>query len=104
MLDLDGDLFPLGAAHRHYTGPPPRPHPSTFVRWALKGIWVLNGAGKERVRLETVKIGGRRYTSRAALERFVARLTGAAAAQVIQARRRTAEYVRAGRELDREGI
>jgi len=64
----------------------------------------LNAAGKERVRLETVKIGGRRYTSRAALERFVARLTGAAEARELQAQRRTAEYVRAGQELDREGI
>jgi hypothetical protein len=31
--------------------------------------------GERRIKLETVKIGGRRYTSRAALVRFVARLT-----------------------------
>ncbi len=97
MLELTDDLFPLGEAPRYYPGPRP-PHVATFVRWALKGV------GKDRVRLETVKIGGRRYTSVAALTRFVARLTGAAEAKEVLSRRRTEAYRRAERELDQEGI
>ncbi len=44
-------------------------HPSvaTLWRWALKGV--------QGIRLETVKIGGRRFTSIEALDRFASRLT-----------------------------
>jgi hypothetical protein len=54
---------------------PTRPHVSTVWGWATHGI---NG-----VRLETAKIGGRRYTSREALARFVARLSGAPPAPLV---------------------
>jgi hypothetical protein len=47
---------------------PSRPHRSTGIRWADRGV---RGS-----RLETVTIGGRRYTSREALARFIARLNG----------------------------
>lgn len=47
---------------------PGRPHASTLVRWASRGV-----AG---VRLETVKIGGRRYTSAEAIDRFISRTSG----------------------------
>ncbi len=45
-------------------------HPSvpTLWRWALHGL--------QGIQLETVKIGGRRYTSFEAIDRFSARLTG----------------------------
>jgi len=39
-----------------------RPHVSTFWRWSRGGL--------KGVRLETVVIGGRRYKSREALQRF----------------------------------
>ena len=45
-----------------------RPHRSTTVRWADRGVGGF--------RLETVTIGGRRFTSREALARFIARLNG----------------------------
>jgi hypothetical protein len=44
-----------------------RPSPATLWRWAAKGV--------DGVQLETFKIGGRRYTTAEALERFVARLS-----------------------------
>jgi hypothetical protein len=45
-------------------------HASTVFRWAQRGLKV----GDQRVRLETVKVGGIRATTRDALERFIARL------------------------------
>jgi Protein of unknown function (DUF1580) len=45
---------------------PSRPHRSTGIRWADRGV--------RGFRLETVTIGGRRYTSREALARFIAHL------------------------------
>lgn len=48
-------------------GHPIRPSVPTLWRWALKGL--------QGVRLETIKIGGRRYTSFEAIDRFAARLT-----------------------------
>lgn len=42
---------------------PGRPHASTLIRWALRGI-----RGRK---LETVIVGGRRYTSVEAVRRFV---------------------------------
>jgi Protein of unknown function (DUF1580) len=46
---------------------PGKPHPSTISRWASRGI--------RGVRLETCLVGGRRYTSREALQRFIAAAT-----------------------------
>jgi hypothetical protein len=45
-----------------------RLHRATPIRWADRGV--------RGFRLETVTIGGRRYTSREALARFIARLNG----------------------------
>ena len=44
------------------------PSPATLWRWAARGV--------DGVKLETYKIGGRRYTTAEALDRFVARLNG----------------------------
>ena len=49
---------------------PGRPHLSTLHRWRLPGV--------HGVRLETCLLGGRRYTSEEALERFAAATTAAA--------------------------
>ena len=58
-------LYPLAIAVERATGQ--RPHPSTLHRWRLRGI-----AG---VRLETVRVGGRRLCSVEAVRRFVDRVT-----------------------------
>ena len=60
------NLLSLAQAARSLPG---RPSPSTLWRWRSRGIG--------GVRLETVMIGGRRYVSREALERFVGELTAA---------------------------
>ena len=49
---------------------PKRPHISTLHRWRLRGV--------RGVKLETCLIGGRRYTSREAVERFSTATTAAA--------------------------
>ena len=49
---------------------PTRPHLCTIHRWRLRGIG--------GVKLGTVKIGGRRYTSAEELDRFIAATTAAA--------------------------
>jgi len=48
-------------------------HPSTPTRWAVYGIG--------GIRLESQKIAGRRYTSPAAVERFIARCAEATCPQ-----------------------
>lgn len=50
-----------------------RVHRITIWRWVTKGVC---GPGGVRVRLDTVKLGGSRYTSLAAVERFAAALDG----------------------------
>ena len=45
----------------------PRLHPTTLFRWATNG---LRRPDRTRVRLETIKFGGRLYTSEAAVKRF----------------------------------
>ncbi len=59
-------LLTLPAAAKALPG---RPHVSTLHRWRLRGV--------HGVQLETVLVGGRRYTSVEALERFAARTTAA---------------------------
>ena len=44
------------------------PSPATMWRWALRGV--------DGVKLETFKIGGRRYTTPDSVEKFVSRLNG----------------------------
>lgn len=62
------DYFPLTEAGRHVPTGFARPHLKTWVRWALKGV------GHRRVKLETWKFGGRRYTCRAAIQKFLVAL------------------------------
>ena len=98
MLQLDEELITLTQAARDFPVKAQKPHVSTVVRWSLRGV------GKGRVKLETVMIGGRRYTSRAALLRFVARLSGEAVEKENLSRERTEAIERAGRELDADDI
>lgn len=62
------NLLPLRDAAAKIPG---RPHVSTLWRWATHGV------GRQRQRLETVVIGGRRFTSIEALERFITALSSA---------------------------
>jgi hypothetical protein len=73
---------------------PGRPHLSCLHRWRLRGV-----AG---IKLETVRVGGRRYTSDEALQRFIAAVTAAAdgkAVPVRTPRQRVRDIERAEREL-----
>ena len=72
MIDLhEESVIPLGEVPSRI---PPgrggrRVNLSTVNRWALRGVG--------GVRLETVVCGGRRYTDRAAIARFIERTTAA---------------------------
>lgn len=71
MIDLSEDLISLIEASKILPG---RPHISTLFRLA-------SPRGLRGVRLETLLVGGRRWTSRQALARFVAASTAAGEAR-----------------------
>jgi hypothetical protein len=78
---------------------PGRPHISSVWRWVLKGV--------RGVKLETLVCGGRRFTSREAIDRFIAATTAAAhgePAPVRTAKQRAREIAAAEAELERAGI
>lgn len=78
---------------------PDRPHVSTLHRWRMNGI--------HGVRLESVQIGRKRYTSQEALARFVAATTAAADGDGFQAElghSQKQRLERAKRELAAAGI
>ena len=78
---------------------PGRPHLSTIHRWRLNGV--------RGVRLETFLVGGRRFTSREALDRFSERVTAAANGEPAPRRtnrQRAAAISQAERELNAAGI
>ena len=62
---LDESLIPISDIPKHS---PIRVHRSTGHRWSTRGV------GEHK--LETVRIGGRRYTSLQALQRFWAAISG----------------------------
>lgn len=68
MIDLASEhLLTLAHAAKSL---PNRPHVSTIHRWRLRGV--------RGVRLETLMVGGVRYTSSEALQRFFNRTTAVA--------------------------
>ena len=74
---------------------PSRPHTGTVIRWSTRGVG--------GVKLQTVRVGGRRFVSRRALMEFVSALTekvdgGIASVATKSSRRRNIEA--AERELD----
>ena len=74
-------------------------HISTVYRWANSGI--------RGVRLETMVVGGRRYTSEEAIARFIDILSASATDACPTLRSpasRQRGYDQAGKELDREGL
>lgn len=90
------DLLSINEAAREAPG---RPHIATVWRWINRGV--------RGIKLETVMIGGRRFTSREALEQFFARLTAASAGEPLPirtSRQRRRDIERAERELAEAGI
>ncbi|MFH1921697.1 MAG: DUF1580 domain-containing protein [Planctomycetota bacterium] len=97
MIDTKTEsLAPLHEAPHEIPG---RPHISTVVRWRLRGV--------RGVKLETTLIGGRRYTSREALDRLFTATTSAAGGKTPPARvskDRERAIKDAERELEEAGI
>jgi hypothetical protein len=97
------NLFPLAELPDHWPLLPGgrRLHRSVGYRYATKGV------GPRRDRLEIVVMGGTRYTSSEAVQRFVERLTEAQdAAPVLRptTRERDRRRADAARILDAAGI
>lgn len=69
MIDTQKErLLPFSAVPRSMPGEPPSI--ATVRRWRIRGV--------RGVKLETLLVGGRRYTSEEALQRFLAGTTAAA--------------------------
>jgi hypothetical protein len=76
---------------------PGRPHISTVIRWWRHGV--------KGVRLETVVVGGRRYTSFEAVQRFISRLNNPSdESNVPLPKQRQKEIARADQRMDAEGL
>ncbi len=78
---------------------PSRNHVSTLHRWRLRGV--------RGIKLETVVVGGRRYTSREAVIRFSSAVTAArdgTAPPVRTPHQRQQSIARAEQELAKAGI
>lgn len=78
---------------------PGRPHISTIHRWRLRGVG--------GVKLESCLVGGRRFTSREALQRFASATTAAANGEppTIHTPRQQERSIRKAEEdLARDGI
>ena len=97
MIDvMNEELLALSAAAKVTPG---RPHVSTLWRWHQRGI--------KGIRLETAIVGGRRFTTRGAIEQFIAATTAAAngeAPPVRTPRQRQRAIDAAERELAKAGI
>ena len=78
---------------------PGRPNIATLWRWRTRGV--------RGVKLESCLVGGRRYTSREALDRFIERSTAAGDGETLKPRtnrQRQAAISQAERELAADGI
>lgn len=99
MIDVfSEECLPLKDAAKEIPG---RPHTSTVIRWTTRGC--------RGVRLQTVLVGGVRFTSRQAITRFINATTAAADGRAPEpsgtmARQRQGEIVRAEQETDQAGI
>lgn len=97
MIDMATEqLIPITDAPKHIPG---RPALMTVYRWMKRGV--------SGVRLESLRIGGRRFTSMEALSRFFHETTAAADRREVSAEpthRRSVAIERAERELAEAGI
>ena len=98
MIDIQTEtVVPIAEAPQHIPG---RPSLATVWRWVLNGT---RAAGK----LESILIGGRRFTSVEAIQRFAQQSTAAAdgdATPVRTCKQRERAIEQAERELERAGI
>ncbi len=92
-VTLNESLLTLKAAAKLLPG---NPHYATLFRWAQKGC-----RGR---RLETILVGGIRYTSREALERFIADSSGTPAPILATSKQRQRQIATAKAELAKAGI
>lgn len=95
MVTLQESLLTLKEAAKSLPGKPGYP---TLWRWSQKGC--------RGVRLETILVGGIRYTSREALERFIAGCSGdvAPVPVVATSKQRQRQIAAAKRELADAGL
>lgn len=98
MTEPSEELIPLAQVAKFLPPTLRHLHASTAARWALRGV------GNPRVKIETVKIGGRRFVTRAAVDRFVARLTGGEAVKAAATAERQRQFQEAEHELEAEGV
>lgn len=94
MIDINSEtLVPIKKAA---TVIPGRPHIATVYRW-------INQRSNP---LETILVGGRRYTSREAVERFIERASSGVRDETPSqfSKRRQSEIEAAERELEEAGI
>lgn len=96
-IDIDHeDLIPVARVPKIL---PTRPHCSTCWRWVYIGV--------RGIKLETVTVGGRRFTSRQSVERFISQTTASANGLPIRTRtekQRERAIAAADRELEAMGI
>ena len=88
-IDLNENLIRIAEVPKHLPG---RPDVSTVYRWLNQG------------RLESLMIGGRRWTSTEAIQRFVNRSTSGAATPSDVSKRRRQEIEKAEAKLKASGI
>jgi hypothetical protein len=97
MIDVHTEkVIPFGKVPEHIPG---RPHFSQVYRWSMRG---LRGC-----KLEWIKIGGRRFTSLEALDRFYRALTiadGGEAAPMPTPKARKRQIAAAEHELSAAGF
>jgi len=97
MIDLLTEtIFPVSEGPKHIPG---RPSKASCWRWVLQGVG--------GVKLESALIGGKRFTSHEAIQRFVDRRTAATdhnAPPSMTSRQRDCEIDRAEREASEAGL
>jgi hypothetical protein len=97
MIDLLTEtIFPVSEAPKHIPG---RPSKASCWRWVLQGVG--------GVKLESAVIGGKRFTSHEAIQRFVDRRTAATddnAPPSLTSPKREREISRAEREATEAGL
>jgi hypothetical protein len=93
MIDTGCEMLVRVTESPHILNPAAPPSISTVWRWILCGL-------KNGVRLESVKVGGVRYTSREACNRFLVRLNTPNSLPESP----TAAAEQAGRDLEELGV
>lgn len=99
MITIDEQLLTVREAARLFPGRRGNPiNISTIWRWMLDH--------RRGVQLESIIVGGVRYTSRSAIQRYIERLNPeqAAAPSIRTATQRSRASARAARALERAGI